>query len=53
MVGAQFRGLDVASFDLLNPGQIVDYCMEYNAQLNGVADDGGVRTATQADFDNF
>ncbi len=54
MVGAQLRGLDVSTFELLNPGQIVDYCIEYNETISpGKHDSGGVREATQLDFDKF
>lgn len=39
-------------FDEMNPGQIVDYCIEYN---NFYFEDEKelVRNATQADFNNF
>lgn len=55
MVGATTRGLGIEVFDALNPGQIMDYCIEYNAQLDtgkGKPDDF-TRDANQLDFDRF
>lgn len=48
------RNLPLQMFEQLTPGQIVDYCIEYNNMLD--VDDNendGVRIATQADFDRF
>ena len=55
MVGAQLRGLDIQTFEILNPGQIVDYCLEYNETVLGKEEmeEGGVREATQMDYDLF
>lgn len=53
MVGAQLRGLDISSFKLLNPGQIVDYCIEYNNTIYSNKKENNSREATQADFDRF
>lgn len=55
MVGAQLRGLSIQTFELLNPGQIVDYCLEYNEMVLGMGGEGRseMREATQLDFDLF
>ena len=39
-------------FDELNPGQIVDFCIEYNNYMNPSKKDT-FREATQADFNKF
>lgn len=55
MVGAQLRGLSISAFDLMNPGQIVDYCIEYNSAIDRNTDNnaGNIRNAGQLDFDMF
>ena len=53
MVGATSRGLSIDSFDQMNPGQVLDFCIAYNNQM---ADDDEEDTevfATQDDFDRF
>lgn len=52
MIGAVQRGLSLDMFDELNPGQIVDFCIEYNNYINPKQKDY-VRDATQSDFNNF
>lgn len=52
MIGATSRGLSIAAFDHVNPGQILDFCTAYNNQLEG--DDAALeREASQEDFDRF
>lgn len=53
MVGASLRGLSLLMFDKMTPGQIVDYCIEYNNVVNSEESDKEERTAGQADFDSF
>lgn len=55
LVGAQLRGLSISAFDLMNPGQIVDYCLEYNETVlpDGTPGEQSVREAGQLDFDTF
>lgn len=55
LVGAQLRGLSISAFDLMNPGQIVDYCLEYNETVMPESASSGspVREAGQFDFDTF
>lgn len=51
MVKSYLRNLSVQMFSELTPGQIVDYCIEYNNILNSENDTE--RTANQRDFDRF
>ena len=53
MVGASLRGLSLLMFEKMTPGQIVDYCIEYNNVLSQDKTEDEQRTATQADFDTF
>ena len=55
LVGAQLRGLSISAFDLMNPGQIVDYCLEYNETVlpESASSEPLVREAGQFDFDTF
>lgn len=55
LVGAQLRGLSISALDLMNPGQIVDYCLEYNETVlpDGTPGEQSVREAGQLDFDTF
>lgn len=51
MVGATVRNLNLEMFNELTPGQIVDYCIEYN---NIMYDNENIeRDANQNDFDRF
>ena len=53
MVGATTRGLGLEMFFNMSPGQIIDYCIEYNNTLN-VSDNEEVEiVATQLHFDRF
>lgn len=55
LVGAQLRGLSISAFDLMNSGQIVDYCLEYNETVlpESASNEPLVRKAGQFDFDTF
>ena len=53
MVGASLRGLSLLMFEKMTPGQIVDYCIEYNNVLEYDQEEDQEKTATQADFDRF
>ncbi|MGE9896608.1 hypothetical protein ACQQ97_06950 [Anaerovoracaceae bacterium SGI.195] len=53
MVGAVTRGLSLDSFYGMNPGQIIDYCIEYNNTMIADDEEESVRVGTQADFDKF
>ena len=52
MVGAVMRGLSIDAFENMSPGQIVDYCIQYNNTINEEKEDKE-RMATQEDFDRF
>lgn len=52
MVAATSRGMSIEAFSDLNPGQIVDFCLQYNA----IFDPDGynyIQEAGQKDFDRF
>lgn len=54
MVGATSRGMDLVNFKDLNPGQIVDFCIEYNnIFVDNEKDETNERKAKQSDFDRF
>lgn len=46
---------NLQSFDLMNPEQTVDYCLEYNETVlpEGTPGEQTVREAGQFDFDTF
>lgn len=52
MSGAIGRGLCLGDFDVLDVGQIIDYCITYNNQMLG-SDEADYTSACQGDFDCF
>lgn len=54
VAGALSRGLTVADFDDMDIGDVVDYCITYNNNIDTEKkDDEERRQATQEDWDNF
>ena len=54
MVSAFERGLTLRDFEYMTVGMILDFIVTYNnLKLADEEDEGGIREATQSDFDNW